>query len=349
MSSGESRIPSLDGLRAISIALVFLGHLVGTKNAPVPAFFALYSTVGVRVFFIISGYLITSILVKEHSRSGTISLREFYVRRVFRIFPAAYVFLTAAVLFAWPTLSAGDIASGYAYVANFNESRPWIIAHLWSLSVEEQFYLLWPLSLLLFFEKGGAIALGGVIMGPVMRVAFKLAGFDSDALAQFFPCVVDSIATGCLLSLCRPQVEKWSERLGGAAFVLILVVAASVPLWPYASHRIGVPAYQLVGITVMNFGIALFVERSIRKRYALLNHPVLVWVGVLSYSLYLWQQPFFNHHSRSWYTAFPVNLLLAVAFASLSYFGIERPFLRLRERLFSRRAPAAPASPSPTS
>lgn len=338
MAHEGSRIPSLDGLRALSITLVVLGHLGGTRYSPVPLFFEDYANFGVRVFFVISGYLISTILIKEHTRTGTIILRGFYIRRFFRIFPAAYAFLIATLLFGEHTLRGIDIFTAFTYLVNYNLSRPWAIGHLWSLSVEEQFYLLWPLTLLLFFRKGRTLALAGIVLAPFMRAGFKMAGFSSDAIGNYFPCVADSIATGCLLALLQPEMGVWAARLYRPGFVLVPLLALSVPLWPHLSHRIGVPAYQLLGITVMNVGIALCLDIAIRRRYALLNHPALVWVGVLSYSLYLWQQPFLNRNVTTWYSAFPVNLILAVGCATLSFYCVERPFLRMRERYFPVKA-----------
>ena len=137
------RIPSLDGLRAISILLVVLAHLSKTGHAP-HVFKSYYANLGVDCFFVISGYLITTILLKEHRLTSTISLREFYVRRAYRIFPAAFVFMSLALVAYWPQFRWYNITAAFLYLANFDLTRPWIFGHLWSLGVEEQFYLLWP-------------------------------------------------------------------------------------------------------------------------------------------------------------------------------------------------------------
>jgi len=338
MSTQHSRIHSLDGLRALSITLVILGHLGGTRGSPVPMFLENYAEFGVRIFFVISGYLITSILLQEYARTGTISLREFYVRRGFRIFPAAYVYITAACVCAAGSLRSIDILSAYGYAVNFNMRIPWILGHLWSLSVEEQFYLLWPFLLLVFMKRRRSLAAASMLLGPLARIAFKIAGTRSNALGTYFPCVADTLATGCLMAMLQTEIERWGKWLDGVWFACIPLAALSVPWWPDIFPRwFGVPAYQLVGVTVMNVGIALGIVHCIRKRYAILNHPALVWIGVLSYSLYLWQQPFIDRYSTAWFAAFPTNVLLAVAFAALSHYGVEKPFLRLRERYFSAR------------
>jgi len=124
------RIPSLDGLRALSITLVILGHLGGTKNYPhLLDKFENYANFGVRVFFVISGYLITGLLIQERERSGGISLKKFYWRRLLRIFPAAYAYITAVTLIARGYLTRFDIIAAYAYLGNFHMSRPWLTGH----------------------------------------------------------------------------------------------------------------------------------------------------------------------------------------------------------------------------
>src|ERR1700690_1965841 len=135
------RIPSLDGLRAISITLVVLSHLVKWKHVSLQVL-ETYGALGVHIFFVLSGYLITSLLLGEYERTSTISLRDFYIRRAYRIFPAALVFLAVVIALYWRQMHWYHAAAAVLYVANMDISRPWIFGHLWSLSIEEQFYLL---------------------------------------------------------------------------------------------------------------------------------------------------------------------------------------------------------------
>jgi len=143
-----SHLPSLDGLRALSIGLVLLGHLSGTKGfVRVNLGIGDYAHLGVVVFFVISGFLITRLMLSEHAKDGCVSLKLFYARRALRLFPAAYAFI-ACVCLLWATgvvhLQARDIWHACTYTVNFEPGRSWQIGHLWSLSVEEQFYLIWP-------------------------------------------------------------------------------------------------------------------------------------------------------------------------------------------------------------
>lgn len=132
--------------------------------------------------------------------------------------------------------------------------------------------------------------------------------------------------------MIQPQMDAWAARLDRPWFAAVPLIALSAPLWPTLAGALGAAAFMLFGITLMNVGIALTIDHAVRKRYAVLNHPAVVWVGTLSYSLYLWQEPFLDRQSRAWYAAFPLNLILAFVLAALSYYAVERPFLRLRER-----------------
>jgi peptidoglycan/LPS O-acetylase OafA/YrhL len=136
------RIPSLDGLRAVSISLVVVGHWMELLFHSIAA--GAFANLGVRIFFVISGYLITTLRLKEYGENSTIQLREFYARRAFRILPAAIVFMLPVFVIFWHELRWYHMAAAALYLANFDFAHPWFLGHLWSLSVEEQFYFLWP-------------------------------------------------------------------------------------------------------------------------------------------------------------------------------------------------------------
>lgn len=348
-SSGASnRIPSLDGLRALSITLVILSHLIGTKGFPVGnrALGAVgdFGYLGVRVFFAISGYLITSLLIHEHQKTGSISLCTFYARRAWRIFPAFYAFVAAMGLAHFVgllSLHHGDVLAAVTYTMNYHYERSWELGHIWSLSIEEQFYLVWPAMVLL----GGRqrivpISIAMIIAAPILRaIAWFVAPYPDDVVMEAYPCVMDAIATGCLLAALRPRLDnsqRYLRFLRSPWFLLVpLVVAAfNLPMW--------FPVEYTLNITVMNLGLALIIDRFVRVSDdplgRFLNWAPLAWVGTLSYSLYLWQEPFLNHHyARSKINTFPVNLVLAIGCALASYYFIEKPFLNWRDRRARRR------------
>jgi peptidoglycan/LPS O-acetylase OafA/YrhL len=139
----SSRIASLDGMRALSISMVLLSHLQGTEGFPLgPRALGAAGDIGylgVRVFFVISGFLITALLVSEHDRKGTISLVDFYVRRSYRILPAFLAFVAAVVIASWLgaiDLRDHDLVHALTYTMNYHYDRAWQLGHIWSLSIE---------------------------------------------------------------------------------------------------------------------------------------------------------------------------------------------------------------------
>jgi peptidoglycan/LPS O-acetylase OafA/YrhL len=329
-------IPSLDGLRAISILLVIAAHagVLGTQSD-------VLGSLGVRVFFVISGFLITSILLKEIVATGSVNLRRFYVRRTLRIFPAFYTFLAVLALLHVTgviDLNPFDLTRAGLYVTNYFpwDSQSVFVRHTWSLSNEEQFYLLWPACLAFAGAKRSArIAFAVILLVPCVRMAIVLAnGSPVATIDRRFDCVADALATGCLLACVLAYLaanRRYLRFLSSPAFALapILVIGAALTnLHPHV--------YFFVSQTVMNIGIAVCIDRCIRHPHdiagKLLNSPPLRWIGSMSYSLYLWQQIFVSE-GPEWWRAFPLNLALALAAAAASYYLIEGPFQRLKNHI----------------
>jgi peptidoglycan/LPS O-acetylase OafA/YrhL len=351
----EARIPSLDGLRAISIALVLVAHLSGTRNFPLSEaagnFWGL-GEFGVRVFFVISGFLITGLLMQELANEGHLRLGRFYLRRTLRIFPPYYTLLVALGI-AWAagaaTLAPNDLTHGLTYTSNYYLGRSWSMGHTWSLSVEEQFYLLWPAALLLSgLRRGFFIAAAVVLLSPFIRVAeWELFRWAGGGVGMRFETVADSIATGCLLAGTRAYLHRlapYLRALSSPWFVMVPVVAIAGNL----THDHPLVFFGL-GMSAANIAIALCIDWAVTHHEGrvgrVLNAAPVVFVGWISYSLYLWQQPFLNRASQSPFAAFPLNIICAVTFALVSYFIVERPALRLRKTieraLFGSRPPTA--------
>jgi peptidoglycan/LPS O-acetylase OafA/YrhL len=314
------RIPSLDGLRAISILLVVFGHLAKSQHAP-KVFWDHYANTGVRIFFVISGFLITTILSKEHDLSGTISLRTFYVRRAYRIFPAAFLFMTTVAVLYWRELRWYNVASAFLYVANFDHSRPWVFGHLWSLSVEEQFYLLWPTILRRWYRHRTAILITTIALVPIAQILLYVLGAPAGNIGGF-PTVAGSLGAGCLLASISHRIPTPNRRQIG----ILLLVIILVPLFD-ANSRGRTLLMVLILDPLLNFSIAGLLITGVRIRYRFLNREPLCWLGRISYSLYLWQQPFCSDpHLRSGYLA-----VLALVMACSSYYFVEVPMLRRRD------------------
>jgi peptidoglycan/LPS O-acetylase OafA/YrhL len=339
-----SRIPSLDGLRAIAIGLVLIGHVAGTQNCFKGDFIreSVGDTghFGVRVFFVISGFLITTLLLNELRENGEISLRRFYLRRSFRIFPAFYFFLLATALIVWSgaiAIPSRDFVRAATYTMNYHYEREWWLGHIWSLSVEEQFYLLWPAVLAVCgFRWGIRVAAATVVVAPFVRTAVHV--FLPEwrvGLGESFETICDAIAVGCVLASVRDQLGRstvYASLMSSRWFILVPTAAILASRFhPYS--RFGLP----IGETVMNVALALCVDWSIRNAHTsvgrLLNSQPLVAVGVMSYSIYLWQQIFLNRNSVLPMNAFPLNLVLVFIAAAASFFLIERPFLGLRRKI----------------
>jgi peptidoglycan/LPS O-acetylase OafA/YrhL len=337
--STSARIPSLDGLRAISITMVMLAHLVKWKHisAAIPQS---YGTTGVHIFFVLSGFLITSLLMKELEKTGTINVRDFYIRRAYRIFPAAFVFLAIVMVFFWHQVRWYHLAAAVFYAANMDLSRPWMFGHLWSLSIEEQFYLLWPFALRMWYRHRIAILVCVFALTPFFCAAlyaFKLHG----GIAGSLPVSADKLAIGCLLAMFAPRLPRISRRLG----LLMALAILLIPLFPPTSA--GRTLFTLFVLKpVLNISIAGFVLHVIQTPYRALNWAPVVWLGKISYSLYLWQQMFCSN--PAWHSGY-ILVVPAIACAALSYYAVEQPMLRLRDRRSRKPVPAPVPALEPTS
>lgn len=352
------RIPSLDGLRALAIILVLLGHLGGARyflSAATLAWVGDIGNLGVRLFFVISGFLITRLLLIEIDRNQRISLKAFYIRRVLRIFPAFYVFIVFAVLLAgigFATLDRRDVIHAVTYTMNYhpNYGGNFSLRHLWSLSVEEQFYLLWPVTLaILMPSRATRVLVAVVLVVPILRVALYTLTPGYEKIADTgFESVCDALATGCLLAMAMPRLARiaWFNRLVLSPLFPVLFAATLIA----NKERDHPKFFWLLCVPFMNVALALTVLRYVQAPFLplgrLLNRQPLVSVGVLSYSLYLWQQLFLiqSRPITSMFVVFPLNILMVFACAAASYHLVETPFLRLKHHFEPGEPRVAPPS-----
>jgi peptidoglycan/LPS O-acetylase OafA/YrhL len=323
------RIPSLDGLRAVSISLVVAGHWVelhyqSSAAADVAGAFA---NLGVRIFFVISGYLITTLLLNEYGKTSTIGLREFYVRRAYRILPAAIAFMVPVFAIFWHELRWYHMAAAMLYLMNFDFSHPWFLGHLWSLSVEEQFYFLWPGVLKKWHRHRVGILAGVVLFAPVYRVGCHFLGLHGRA-DETFPAVADVLAMGCLLAIFAGRLPEVRAKIRSRWALVMIVPIVLVPVYWGAMRFHTTAVLLLVLWPVMHLSIAGLLLHVVERPYWILNVGPVEWVGKISYSLYLWQQLFaYGDRHRPWYF-----VLVAVGLAGASYYLVEQPMLRVRER-----------------
>ena len=332
--------PSLDGLRAIAIAAVVLYHATDFT-------FPASGQLGVDLFFVLSGFLITTILVDEHRRrAGAVSLASFYRRRAFRLLPAMLALLTVLVVVA---SVMGDVhetalgaAAGIGYVMNhvvaggYGESLPDGLAHLWSLSAEEQFYLVWPLVLIGFFRGRLGLAAWACATGIVLLQLRALDLLATGAATQRVEFGVDtrsvSILTGCLLALLlagrsgpAPKIPPRLELVAPVLFVSLLVVDWKRSLF---AGPLLVAALCAAVLVVQALDRTSPVAR-------VLSVAPMVFLGRISYGLYLWHLPIlatFGVLGAGLTLVAVPAVALSIAAATASYYLVELPFLRRKSR-----------------
>jgi peptidoglycan/LPS O-acetylase OafA/YrhL len=329
------RINSLDGLRTLAVLLVFVGHV---DQRALPGGY-----IGVEVFFIISGYLITSLLLRENVHTGTIRLRHFYIRRMLRLWPALLLFVVAVTPIAVHDRIGQPLPDGLAalfYVTDFwaNIGDHFsLMLHTWSLAVEEQFYLVWPALLTIALRRGWRRRrLGGglVVVAGVAIVVTYCTTRTSVPMTQFLPNAhVAELVSGVLLALAldrggelpvalRPLSGEAAALVGLAGLIAFEVaVPARWWAWPLAV----LAAWPVVAHLVVHH------DGAIARLFA---RRELVWLGRRSYGFYLWHYAIVELLLRSAnpLEAAALGFGLTLVMSSLSYTFWEQPFLRLKDR-----------------
>lgn len=305
----------LDGLRAVAVLLVMVTHagFPVTNDG---------GTTGVTAFFVLSGYLITRLLVAEREATGRIELRAFYLRRVLRLGPALLLLL-AFVLFVglwvgWPDDWQLGIGASLFYVANWVQVAGYQIdplGHTWTLAIEEQFYLLWPIVLVL---AGRRVALRVAIAGTVLGA---VAATVATGNVEYFSTITrgDAILAGCVLGIVQPRLPS---RVAVTGFLLLLVVS-----YLNLSHDIATPLSILASGMILSSSLPAL--------------GLLAPIGRRAYGLYLWNWPMAILFG-------PAGALVTFPVAALSYRLVERPLTRrFSPALHPARAAQRPISEDP--
>jgi peptidoglycan/LPS O-acetylase OafA/YrhL len=366
----QGHIPSLDGIRCLAVLMVIYAH----AHLPLDRIAALNPLkgrcgfLGVQIFFVLSGFLITTLMLREIQRTGRLSLRQFYLRRVLRIVPAylAYLAVLAVLGMCGQTNLGGRhwLALG-TYTVNFlPSSLPEPIAHIWSLSVEEHFYLLWPLVMAtgtLARSRKAVLACMVCTLGLRWLVLFTFP--EKNCPVDLWTITrIDDIAVGCLLAflardpIWRRHLDALTARNTSLGLLLVFFVTSQLCFSRVIGARLFAPAVLklLIGIAnnVNTLTIALLMWAVLSRPHSavakVLNRPLPRFLGVISYSLYLWH-PLFCEGGSGLLREFPQNLVLIFLAAYLSYTFIERPFLAIKKGLAApaplRKArPALPAA-----
>lgn len=336
--NNKAYLPYIDGLRAVSVLTILMFHLDIT--------FFRGGFIGVDIFFVISGYLITRIITREIA-AGTFSFANFYARRIRRIFPALFVmlFLTsfAAVVFLGARefsefFKALRFASGQVsnilfsrevdYFAAGNRNNP--LLHTWSLGVEEQFYLLWPVMLIAvhkFLGLGRSLLVLGLLLVVSLAASEYLVRTNAMDAFYLLHSRAWELAMGGIVALnVIPHLtsQKWIETVSAFGLFLIMVAALFFNDTRFPGLKAVIPC----------LGAALFIYSAQQGQgwaHKLLSTPALVFIGLISYSLYLWHWPVIAFYKSYFgmHLTMPVQMGMAVlsfALAYLSYRLVEQPF-----------------------
>jgi peptidoglycan/LPS O-acetylase OafA/YrhL len=387
-------LPFLDGFRAVSIAMVAAWHASGIHTILYTRRFEVW--LGVDAFFVLSGFLITSLLVQERQDAGAFSLRSFYARRFLRISPAYVVFLVSMLLYyGRPALRA--LAMCAVYLNNYDHGREWgfyasypggleAIVPTWSLCIEEQFYILWPLVLSWVGHRDDADparfprALKFALAAAAAVILFKAAllfhdpGVDDKRIYFSFETRSDSVLIGCCAALAwaNPRLReriraglagRWTPGVIVAALVLAVQnVRTSEQTRLFPRLMAWVVSLPMFSVLVAALILTLVIHPSSAPA-RFLSRPAMRWIGRLSYSIYLWHNFALEEtkqlagavaHALPWATPTMVELLtdamglgLGLALACLSYYLIEKPFLRYKRRFEVVPSAATTAAPAP--
>src|SRR5262249_29314314 len=341
----------LDGLRGLAILMVLAFHLGFLPGG----------SLGVDVFFVLSGFLITTLLAEEWQRRGSISLKAFYLRRALRLWPAFITLLAFCVLSSFLVTSAEEaamrrrevIVSG-CYIVNWHnlhKTPMFLLGHTWSLSVEEQFYLLWPVLLYLMLRwnlprrRILLLVCAGILGSALLRLGLCLAGRDlgngPDIIRLYMglDTRADSLLTGCLAGL----LATWGLLPGSRRFVfwaglgsLLSVAGLGFLAWRRCLEH-SQYYHGLFTVAAMMVGVIIIRQLSAPSRWGalLLESAPLVGLGRISYGLYLYHIPILALLYQEGLPPVPRAMTcagLTLATALVSYFCIERPCLRLKDR-----------------
>jgi peptidoglycan/LPS O-acetylase OafA/YrhL len=355
-------IPSLDGLRGVAAMLVFVAH-AGLQDT-LPGGF------GVTVFFFLSGYLITTLLRREYEQKRTLSFRKFYLRRLYRIFPPMYLVLLTLIALALlgvirNDMSVGGVAAQFLQYTNYylifspSEEAARIVpytAPYWSLAVEEHFYLLFPLALLfllrrLDYRRTAAILLGVCTLILLWRCFLVMHWSLGNQYTYYATDTrLDSLLYGCIMGVwCNPALDR-EEKLPRGAWMALLLGGSALLLFTFVYRA---PAFRETFRYTLQ-GIALFPIFFCAVRFP--RWPLFSWLGwrvmrglgLISYTFYLCHLAALRI-THQYVDGNPlvkavVGLAAAIAFASASYWFMERHLAALRKRLHEERAPPSAAT-----
>jgi peptidoglycan/LPS O-acetylase OafA/YrhL len=342
----NERILALDGWRAISALMVVAAHLIHNRYGL--GNFATSDT-GVLIFYVISGFIITKLAISEHARSGHFSVGRFYIRRSLRILPPFFIFLACVFLVSTAGLIEQNPAEVYkagAFLCISGLITPceWFVVHSSSLGYEELFYLLFPLVFFTFGQRP-RVVFGSILVGLVTFLLLRKTLHLQVSFVTVTAGLFTFICSGALAAAFEPTVARFARTALGtglwlvsAALVVAKVVYSSNYQVPLTALNTDVETSLPVIFKLLPAATTWLVVGSLyggSRIFAFLTWPPLVWIGQISYSLYLWQQLFTAPPQL--YTATSPLLFSPLMFvaAAASYYWIELPCRRASKWLMS--------------
>lgn len=346
-------IPELDGFRGLAVLVVVIGHYLEFRLPYHNPYFATLDKLGVLLFFVLSGFLITGLLHRERSAAAKINFRNFYIRRVLRLAPALLLFLATVVVLirlGWITdVSRIEILECLFYVRNFF-GHSLSLGHIWSLSLEEQFYMLWPwaFSLLPLRRSAGIVTYVCLAIAAWRATAIALHLFSYERgifyMRPYFR--FDSILIGACLVLwlsssprATASLTRFLERLSP------LLLWAALLAWTMLAEGYTRPVYLSVQELLVVAALAQVVLCKSGFLGQIFRSRALCYCGAISYSIYLWQQMFLVTSVPSWglLRRLPFSIVIPFVVAAASFHFFERPILQLKER-YAPQATGQPAA-----
>ncbi|MBS1532892.1 MAG: acyltransferase [Bacteroidetes bacterium] len=337
----KNHFPTLDGIRCFSILLVIFYHLDLSQNG-------IYRTVfngdlGVNIFFVLSGFLITTLCIKEKVITSTLNLRKFYLRRMLRILPVAYLFLFVLFILNFflklnldyvNFLAAAFFIYNFAFFRNYKNGVP--VGHYWSLATEEQFYIFFPAILKKNYVTFLFCILTIIILVPIfIYVQYYVPSLNKPALlfTTHYLLKFNSIACGCFFSVL--VFKGYFNKVGAIKYrfaINLLIILFIFFLDFKTNFDISHIWTNSIASLLIGFFISINIYESNDVIYKLLNSKIAFKIGVLSYSIYIWQQIFTYPVLPSPLSSFPYNLLFLAIVSYLSYHFYERYFINLKNR-----------------
>lgn len=354
--SGNSYLPELDGLRFLAFMLVFIHHHPFFSTIPYLSFLSNYGWIGVDLFFVLSAFLLTKLLLEEYQLVQSINIKNFYLRRIFRIWPVYFLFIAVVIspyLFLEGfefTIEISNRLSSlllfYDNIVTANSSYNPIIgtAHLWTIAYEEQFYICLPVIIILltkFSPKSQIFILTAILLLlNLIRILFISADV-SHPLIWVLPIThFDPIILGIILGFggFNFLIEKLNSNIIGLAGVFCFIIVCLLPQMDHNSFLL-ILSYSLVGISTTLILISVLNNDNLKKIF---SNNILVYLGKRSYGLYVYHlilikagesvlTKIFNIQNQS-FLWFAFSLTCTIAVSILSYSIIEKPFLKIKKK-----------------